>query len=950
MWRPLEHLQDLSVELGRPSMMNDLPRVIPRFFVPPLENKPQNPIMETLKLEDMNSNLPTRSYKPQYLPPELAILSLGRPTEEESAYSVEQLWTNALIRKAGLKNGLLSWDRLRPSHSTRAFSTAFLSEQDDLVYASALYHVQPRTHDSTTSILYVTEQELLVSLKKTALGISSPLHNWDPLSETFIQVGAGQNRKQGIILVDGKDEVVGSSLISRFLTIGTLLRRLESLLVTLRSKSAKEGPTIHAFGHSLSTTLIYLRDALTRCPPSTEQISTGKSLPLSAIWSQYEIYDDLLVALASLYQREESLSPKQYPPLHSSPTPLLSHVCDCLNVHFERQSSSIICATMAFILTSTSQEYIQEIARSVGSGGQPPRQSRKSSRERDEYDFDADEEDEEEDLLDLLDKADTTFPSFFPQELLRVLPAAQKSLILLRIAQPDHPMLTSELSTPSVRWIWTVEEINAMWNGLSLPSDVEQPQSASPSSPLHLDAVYKLDEKLTEFQLFDLEPGHADVESSLKINDTSAKVLVNFIQRFPKSLPPITPTFSQLASLTFRDLVQHSSTLSSTLLSLFITSKGVLNFRSHLILLRSYLLIAAPSFKSRLLAALFSDAGTYEVDQSPHSMSIRSLRRKPSKKTKDSEQPWAVGLSLNLLDRETWPPVGADLSFFLRTVIVDSLEKGENDEEEDDEDEKVNEEAVWRLGFAIRDLPTGPGRDKWLNPLSIEALDFLYMDYKPPRPLEILISPDILSKYQRMFAFILRLLRVESALKSLFRMSTHRSTSNFLFPTLTKSRQLLLHFRFISQATSLSNSNPNMKHLEFSDVFELAQCHSSLMDDILSACLLRSGQKGVGDLLRHSLELVLEFTIVVGELHRGRFEEYQAASMIEDLFQRFRSKMTTLTKVLKGLVDKSSSSSLWPIDASAGGGRRRPTGGHDALYHLLIRLDLTDWWCKPAKS
>lgn len=39
------------------------------------------------------------------------------------------------------------------------------------------------------------------------------------------------------------------------------------------------------------------------------------------------------------------------------------------------------------------------------------------------------------------------------------------------------------------------------------------------------------------------------------------------------------------------------------------------------------------------------------------------------------------------------------------------------------------------------------------------ALDFLYMDYKPPRPLEILISSDILAKYQRMFTFLLRLLR-----------------------------------------------------------------------------------------------------------------------------------------------------------------------------------------------
>jgi hypothetical protein len=40
----------------------------------------------------------------------------------------------------------------------------------------------------------------------------------------------------------------------------------------------------------------------------------------------------------------------------------------------------------------------------------------------------------------------------------------------------------------------------------------------------------------------------------------------------------------------------------------------------------------------------------------------------------------------------------------------------------------------------------------------------------------------------------------------------------------------------------------------------------------MSACLLHSGQKGVGDLLRQSMETVLEFIIVVGELHRGRID------------------------------------------------------------------------------
>jgi hypothetical protein len=80
----------------------------------------------------------------------------------------------------------------------------------------------------------------------------------------------------------------------------------------------------------------------------------------------------------------------------------------------------------------------------------------------------------------------------------------------------------------------------------------------------------------------------------------------------------------------------------------------------------------------------------------------------------------------------------------------------------------------------------------------------------------------------------------------------------------------------------------------FSDIFALADTHSVVLDNILSACLLRSGQKAVGDLLRGALELVLELGIFAGELKRGRLGEYQAAPVLEDLYNAFRSKMSTL--------------------------------------------------------
>lgn len=152
---------------------------------------------------------------------------------------------------------------------------------------------------------------------------------------------------------------------------------------------------------------------------------------------------------------------------------------------------------------------------------------------------------------------------------------------------------------------------------------------------------------------------------------------------------------------------------------------------------------------------------------------------------------------------------------------------------------------------------------------------------------------------------------VENALGALFRMS--RSTSNPLFPTLAPASKRLWHFRFVAHSfvSNLSsyvfdtaikgNFDPFIARLtrsssspEFSDVFALAKAHSALLDDILTACLLRSGQKAVGEVLRGALELILESVVVVGELSRGRMEEYKAAVVLEDLQGRFLGKMSVL--------------------------------------------------------
>jgi hypothetical protein len=163
-------------------------------------------------------------------------------------------------------------------------------------------------------------------------------------------------------------------------------------------------------------------------------------------------------------------------------------------------------------------------------------------------------------------------------------------------------------------------------------------------------------------------------------------------------------------------------------------------------LLRDFLLVSKPEFKSKLIIALFDDAGEFRVEsRSAHSLSVRAVRKRQrerysmvravdkqnaEKGQEDKDQgkmPWAVGLAPHLLERQTWPPVGADLAFYLRTVIVDSLDWTERESRTGDEEEVegtgsmadaiVLEEAEWRLGFAIRDLPVGSGKEKWMDPL-----------------------------------------------------------------------------------------------------------------------------------------------------------------------------------------------------------------------------------------
>lgn len=92
LWFRLNH-DDLTNQVDG-LKFNELPPVLPHFFVPTLQDKPQNPILDNIKLSQKNRE-PTKDYKPKpFLPPELRVITddlihLGPENED---HRVDFVW------------------------------------------------------------------------------------------------------------------------------------------------------------------------------------------------------------------------------------------------------------------------------------------------------------------------------------------------------------------------------------------------------------------------------------------------------------------------------------------------------------------------------------------------------------------------------------------------------------------------------------------------------------------------------------------------------------------------------------------------------------------------------------------------------------------------------------------------------------------------------------------
>ena len=452
-----------------------------------------------------------------------------------------------------------------------------------------------------------------------------------------------------------------------------------------------------------------------------------ESPSLNAVWAVCEDVTNMLTACADVCERVSASqtsprinlsvsqgmgrSPEQYPPISDNIDLLSTIYQHCLH-HFERSSPTLVNAAIAFILTLTSRHYLQTICSAIAYSGSWRSLDQQSRRNQPDG---GDNED-----LEFSDVMTQRYPSFISKPLQDSLVNAQKSLMILRDASPGHPLLSKPAHSSSIQWYWTENEVQTAWSGGFIESTIPKPQaSITPEQINSNEKGVKYKPELLGLQVYDLEPGSHWTKTS------SLEPVRTFMNNFPECLPAVAPTIGDLTNLVFSPLAEQASILSQAVLNVFLTPLTSLSpipvvdlhIHSHLTVLRSYQLLASHSFKSKLSAALFSDSEDWTSGGRRSVWSLASRGKRGTPGLVSDDKVWPVGLSASLLEKDSWPPGGTDLSFFLRTVVVDAMEMmrpGATNPEVTIP--SAYEESEWRTGFAIRDLPSGKGQDRWLDP------------------------------------------------------------------------------------------------------------------------------------------------------------------------------------------------------------------------------------------
>lgn len=569
-----------------------------------------------------------------------------------------------------------------------------------------------------------------------------------------------------------------------------------------------------------------------------------------------------------------------------------------------------------------------------------------------------------EDVDFRLDRA--RMPSFIHDDVAQSIFETGKNLRFIKTHHPDHVLSDTQVTLaqkpPEIKWMFDWNAISRVDRrikefGSKLAVFVDDYRLGNtPVAPIYEPASTKQQESNLVF----FGVGEQEMESRIQASmerlrqplktETSRDVLSTTVRRqldqgfSDSSGSSMTPHWSLLPLLSFGSMVAaQARCINQEHMRLLFSKHDLL---SHLRLYREFHMLGSGLFCTRLSQALFNP-------------DLESAEREAGV----ARQGGVMGLRLG--GRDTWPPASSELRLALMGILSDAYfdQRPKDTKRVAREGEKLPGD----LSFAVRDL-SPEEIEKCMDPDSLEALDFLCLQYTTPPALASVITPVILLQYDRIFRLLLRVLRMMYVVDELFRQTlfTNRlygyelpdeeyrfvrearifvsSVAGYFLDTAISIPWQAFEGRLQEIQSALAFSTADHATKKPVSPLQLQQLHSKLLHAIMGGLFLRKRQQPILNLLEDIFNGILEYAKTVKLNNASTEQQGSDIKQPSELYHEFKQKVQVFITVCRSLSEKAKSE---PKDRDTDGLFTAPGVGDESIVaQLLSKLDLDNYYVK----
>ena len=232
-----------------------------------------------------------------------------------------------------------------------------------------------------------------------------------------------------------------------------------------------------------------------------------------------------------------------------------------------------------------------------------------------------------------------------------------------------------------------------------------------------------------------------------------------------------------------------------------------------------------------------------------------------------------------------------------------------------------------------------------MDPYGLYALDFLRLQYVPPSPLNLVITSVALEKYDYIFRFLLRLLRMifvvahlprryPNSESRLFRTEAHHfvtALSTYIFQTGIAEHWDVFqtYVATLEQRLADEDAANELGTRVTEGLAAIREAHEKCLDSILFSLLLRRRQRKVMALIEEIFELILLFA-------KKQTPDAKVEESVGNMYLKLKGKIRVFLNVCRQLTGKK------------GYGKGKGTAEEDTMDRLGVLLEMNTYFSKGA--